>query len=111
MSERTPRAPAGLSAAAREWWRRLRNEYVIDDAAGELLLEQALRHFDRAEQARRVLDKEGVTATDSRGRPKTHPAAAVERDNRSGMLSALRALHLDLEPVRDRVGRPPGGLG
>jgi hypothetical protein len=84
-------------------------EYSIQDAAGELLLEQALRCFDRGEQARKALDRDGVCTLDSRGRPKSHPAAAVERDARAGMLSALKALNLDLEPLRDRPGRPPGG--
>jgi P27 family predicted phage terminase small subunit len=100
--------PKGLSRAARSWWRRLVAEYQISDAAGELLLEQSLRCFDRAEQARQVLDRDGVTTTDSRGRPKTHPATSVERDCRAGMLAALKALNLDLEPLRDRAGRPGG---
>lgn len=101
-------APVGLSAAARRWWKRLVQEYDITDPAGELLLEQALRCFDRAEQARAVLDKDGVTTTDSRGRPKTHPATSVERDSRAGMLSALKAMNLDFEPLKDRAGRPGG---
>jgi hypothetical protein len=83
-------------------------EYDIADAAGLLLLEQALRCFDRAEQCRQVLDQEGVVTMDSRQRPKAHPAAAVERDSRAGMLAALKALNLDVEPLRDRVGRPGG---
>jgi hypothetical protein len=32
----------------------------------------------------------------------------VARDARSGMLAAMRQLHFDVEPVRDRVGRPGG---
>ena len=106
--QRSKAAPTGLSATARRWWQKLRTEYQIDDAAGLLLLEQALRCFDRAEGARRVLDREGVTTEDSRGRPKSHPACQVERDSRSGLLAALKALNLDLEPLRDRVGRPGG---
>ena len=105
------KAPKNLSPAARSWWRRLVLEYSINDPAGELLLEQALRCFDRSEQARQVLDHDGVTTLDARGRPKIHPAAAVERDSRAGMLASLRALNLDLEPLRDAPGRPPGGGG
>ena len=102
------RPPKGLSPLGRTWWHRLVVEYGISDAGGELLLEQALRCLDRAEQARAVFDREGVTTTDSRGRPKTHPACAVERDSRAGMLAALRALNLELEPLHDRPGRPGG---
>jgi P27 family predicted phage terminase small subunit len=108
MPKTTPAAPAGLSPAAKKWWDRLTVEFAINDPAGELLLETALRCFDRAEQARKQLDQDGPTTTDSRGRPKVHPAASVERDSRSGMLQALKALHLDIEPLRDRPGRPGG---
>jgi hypothetical protein len=38
---------------------------------------------------------------------KQNAACFLERDARAGMLSALRALNLDLEPLRDR-GRGPG---
>ena len=99
--------PKGLRKAAGGWWLRLTREYDIADPAGELLLEAALRAFDRAEQARAELDRDGCTTRDSRDRPKAHPAASVERDSRSGMLAALRALNLDLEPLK-AVGRPGG---
>ena len=99
--------PAGLSKTATKWWRRLTSEYDITDSAGELLLETALRALDRAEQARKQLDKDGCTSVDARGRPKVHPAASVERDSRAGLLAALRCLHLDIEPIKD-IGRPGG---
>lgn len=102
------KAPAGLSTAAAEWWRRLAEEYDVSDPAGELLLESALRAFDRCEQARAALDRDGCVTLDARGRPKAHPAAAVERDSRSSMLGCLKAMNLDLEPLRDRAGRPGG---
>ncbi len=38
---------------------------------------------------------------------KPHPLLAAERDARAQMLAALKALNLDLEPLKDR-GRPPG---
>jgi P27 family predicted phage terminase small subunit len=108
VTTRTPRPPVGLSQPARRWWTRLVREYSISDPAGELLLETALRAFDRAEQARRLLNKDGCCTVDSKGRPKAHPAASVERDSRAGMLQALKALNLDVEPLRDRPGRPGG---
>jgi glutathione S-transferase len=42
------------------------------------------------------------------GQPKPHPLLATERDARAQFLAALKALNLDLEPLRDRVGRPGG---
>ena len=101
--------PKGLSRSAAKWWRRVVAEYGICDAAGEMLLETALRCWDREEQARGQLDRDGCTTLDARGRPKAHPAAAVERDARSGFLAAIRALNLDVELLHAKPGRPPGG--
>jgi phage terminase small subunit len=103
-----PRIPKGLSPAARRWFRLLVDEYAIEDPAGLLTLEMAMRNFDRSEQARAQIDRDGPTTLDARGRPKAHPACSVERDARSGMLAALKAMNLDLEPLRDRAGRPSG---
>jgi P27 family predicted phage terminase small subunit len=107
-AKRSGKVPTGLSAEAKRWWRRLREEYGIQDSAGLLLLEQALRSFDRAEQARAALDHDGCTTVDSRGRPKAHPATAVERDSRAAMLSAMKALNFDVSPKSAGPGRPAG---
>ncbi len=84
------------------------SEYQIEDAAGQLLLVTALECFDRMKAASAVLDAEGPTFTDRYGQARPHPAATVETNNRSQMMTALKNLNLDLEPIRDRVGRPGG---
>ncbi len=105
-----PKAPKGLSRQAGRWWRKLVAEYAIDDEAGQLILLMAMQAFDRMHQAREELAKDGVTltVTDRFDQVKTHPLVAVERDSRAQMLAALRQLNLDIEPLRDRPGRPPG---
>ena len=103
--------PKDLSRAAKAWYRRLMHEFAIEDEAGRLLLLTAMQAFDRAEDARDLLRKDGITTTDRWGQVKSHPATIIERDSRSGMLAALKSLNLDIEPLRDRLGRPPGGLG
>lgn len=101
-------APKGLSKEAREWWSRLVAEYGINDEGGRLLLGNALEAFDRMREAQQLLKRDGLVSKDRFGQRKPHPAAAIERDARGQLLAALRALNLDIEPLRDRVGRPGG---
>jgi P27 family predicted phage terminase small subunit len=105
---RPPKPPKDLKGGARDFWTRLQTEYGIADQGGLAALELAVRAFARMEEARRLLDAEGVVVKDRWGQSKPHPAAQIERDARAGVLAALRELHLDVEPIRDRIGRPPG---
>jgi P27 family predicted phage terminase small subunit len=108
MKKSKSRAPAGLSVEARAWWRQLQAEFAIEDPGGLLLLQTALEAFDRLRGARALIDRDGVVITDRFGQSKPHPAATIERDARTAMLTALRALNLDVEPLQGRVGRPNG---
>lgn len=101
-------APAGLSEPAKTWWRRIVNDYEITDAAGRLLVETALQAFDRMHEARELITKHGAVTKDRFGQLRPNPATVIERDSRAAMLHALKQLNLDLEPLRDGPGRPPG---
>ncbi|MQA88727.1 MAG: hypothetical protein GEU90_00635 [Gemmatimonas sp.] len=103
-----PKTPSTLSREAQGWWRKLVEEYALDDPAGLLLLQTALEAFDRMRGAQELIQSEGATVTDRFGQPKPHPATVIERDSRAGMMAALRALNLDIEPLNDRPGRPAG---
>ncbi|MBG6082710.1 P27 family phage terminase small subunit [Rubrivivax gelatinosus] len=94
MKKSDPRPPAHLSAAAKKLWAKLLDDYALDDAAGQLLLQSACEAYDRLQEARRVLDKEGAVVKDRWGQAKPHPAAGIERDARSQMHSALRLMKL-----------------
>lgn len=104
----TPSAPKQLSTEAKRWWKRLMDEYDITDQAGLLLLQTALESFDRMRSAQAAIATEGQTQIDRFGQAKAHPLLSVERDARAAMIAALKALNLDLEPVRSGPGRPPG---
>lgn len=108
MKKPSTKPPDHLSAEAKKVWRDLLAEYQIDDVAGLRILRTALESFDRAAEARRQIDNEGLTVLDRWGQKKAHPLLAVERDNRAAFLAGLKALNLDIEPLRDRAGRPPG---
>ena len=100
--------PEHLSKEAQEWWEKIVSEYGIDDNGGLLLLQTGLEAFDRMKQAQRRIKKDGAQVKDRFGQFKAHPLLTVERDSRSQMLAAIKQLNLDLEPLRDGPGRPPG---
>lgn len=97
-----------LSAEATAWWKRLIAEFSIDDDAGLLLLETALVAFDRMREAQRLIVKHGALIRDRWNQLKPNPACVIERDSRAAMLATLKQLNLDVEPLRDRIGRPAG---
>jgi P27 family predicted phage terminase small subunit len=102
------RAPSTLSPEAQRWWRKLSDEYAIDDEDGKLLLQTALEAFDRMRGAQAEIAEAGTTYLDRFKQPKSHPSLQIERDARNQFIQALRQLNLDLEPLRDGPGRPPG---
>lgn len=88
------KAPKHLRADARRMWDRLRADYAIDDSAGLALLQAACEAYQRAQEARERIDKDGAILKDRFKQLKPHPACVIERDARSQMINALRALRL-----------------
>ena len=88
-------------------WNDIFTEYSIDDAAGLAILRVALEAFDRSQEAREVITTAGMTVTGRDGQVRSHPLLTVERDNRAAFLAGLKALNLDLEPLK-KPGRPGG---
>jgi phage terminase small subunit len=97
-----------LSQEGKKIFRAIVGEYQIDDVAGLRVLRVACEAFDRAQAAREAIDADGMTVLDKAGQRKPHPLISCERDARNGFLAGLKALSLDLNPLRDGPGRPPG---
>lgn len=75
-----PKAPTHLKTATRRWWRLVLENFDVEDA--ELpLLEAAATAWDRATNARELIDAEGAVVRDRFGQPKPHPACGIERDS------------------------------
>ena len=108
MKNKIIRPPGHLSKEGQEIWCDILQEYAIDDAAGMRILRVALEAYDRAQAARAAIDKTGMMFNDRFGAPKPHPLLPIERDSRAAFLAGMKALNLDLEPLRDRPGRPAG---
>lgn len=100
--------PSHLSAEAKAIFKKLSAEYKILDEGGLKILRAACEAFDRAQEARTRIDLEGMVYRDRYDQPKPHPLLAIERDSRAAFLAGLKALNLDLEPIKD-IGRPPRG--
>jgi P27 family predicted phage terminase small subunit len=103
--------PEGLSTEAQRWWQRITTEYGIEDDAGLLLLQTALESFDRMRNCQAAIARDGELVRDRFDQMKPHPLLPAERDARGQMLTAMKNLNLDLEPLRDGPGRPPGTWG
>lgn len=100
-----PRTPKNLSGEARRIWRKINENWILDEAA-LVILESALESFDRMREAQAILKKDGIVIKDRFDQEKQHPASLIERDAKSAMLRALKSLNLDLEPLKDGPGRP-----
>jgi hypothetical protein len=100
-------APAHLGDAGRELWASIQAAYQITDPGGRVLLCTAAEAADRIASVRSQIDEQGELLA-IRGIPRVNPLCAVERDARAALIRALKELHLDLEPLRDRPGRPEG---
>jgi P27 family predicted phage terminase small subunit len=103
--------PAHLSRLSKALWRRLVADYGLADEAHALeVLRLACEALDRADEARRILAVEGVTFLDRFGKPRPHPAAAIERDSAIRAARMFRELSLDADaPGEARVPRVGGG--
>ena len=98
-------APTHLSDDAARWWRLVNREYKLEWHHIRLLT-LAAEAWDRGEQARVILDRDGLTFLDRFEAPKVRPEVAVERDSRVAFARLLRELDLDLDGFTEPP-RPP----
>jgi len=91
--------PRHLGAEARALWQRLQADFVIADAAGTALLRCVCECFERISEMRTIVKRDGAIIKDRFGQSRPHPALAIERDARAGMISALRALRLSPDEI------------
>ena len=101
------RAPSGLSNESRRWWRKIVNEYGVEDSGGLLILQALCEAFDTMREAQKILKIDGMKVKDRFGQDKIHPLCSVERDARAQVYQGLKALNLDIEPLK-AIGRPGG---
>lgn len=86
--------PLGSAGAA--LWDKITGAYDVSDQHGQVVLLSACRAADRAEECRLAIEKDGLTTTDRWGQVKAHPLVHAEREARSQVLAALKALSLPI---------------
>lgn len=98
----------GTRLEARKAAKALISEYDITDYGGLLYIKSFVDAYSLELDATDQVEKDGISYQDRFGQPKSHPLLPTIRDSRAQKLAALKSLNLDLEPLRDRPGRPGG---
>ena len=98
MRAKTPKPPPHLTEQTRSWWRSVVKEYVLE-MHHLRLLQAACEAWDRLQQARELLSRDGLVVEGREGGVRPHPAVAIERDSRIGFARLVRELDLDTEPA------------
>ena len=102
----SPPPPAHLSPSAQDWWRSCVDRYVLEEHHLRLL-RLCCEAWDRAQEAREQLRREGLTVPTRDGGLRSHPCVAIERDARLAVARLVRELDLDVEmPASERIGPP-----
>lgn len=102
-TDRIPPAPAHLAPDTRAWWVQVQEHFELEPHHVRLLT-LAAEAWDRTQQARAQIDRDGITVQTGEGGLKAHPAVAIERDSRLAFARLLR--ELDLADAPPAV-RPP----
>ena len=100
--------PSHLRPDTRTWWESVQEDYVLEPHHVRVLT-LAAEAWDRCTQARKVIDREGLTYTDRFDAPKARPEIAIERDSRLAFARLIREIALDVEDAPEsRVPRLVG---
>jgi hypothetical protein len=100
--------PGKLGAVGLSLWNDIVSTYEFADRASYETLFQACAAADRAAKLRDLIDRDGEVIRTKTTGLKDHPALRHEIACRSFVVRTLARLGLDLEPLRDGPGRPPG---
>jgi len=97
--------PAHLRQATKKWFASVLDDFDLDPHHIRLLA-LAGEAWDRGQQAREVVDSDGMVFTDRFGQPKARPEIAIELNSRTSFARLLRELALDIDAPAD-TPRPP----
>ena len=93
-----------LEPSTRKWITSLKKRFVLEDYHERLLI-LAGQAWDRAQQARRIIEKQGSILDDRWGQKKPHPSVQIEAQSMLNFSKLLRESGIDLE--KSEGPRPP----
>lgn len=100
-----PKAPPGLAARGRRFWRATLAEFTLSGAELEILAE-ACRTLDDLDRLAEMVKTHGATVAGSQGQPVVNPALTEARGQRAILHRLVAALQLpdgDEEPIPTAV--------
>src|SRR5262245_29276727 len=106
-NEKPQKPPKHLVSATKKRWAGVMAEYVLEPHHVRLLT-LAAESWDRCQQARETIAKEGLTFVKD-GVPRRHPAVQVEQYAKIAFARLIRELALDVSAPDD--SRPPSIKG
>jgi len=90
------KAPKHLERETARWFEQVVKDYELSGHHIRLLT-LASESWDRCQQARKILAKQGMTYIDRWDQPRARPEVSIERDSRIAFARLLRELNLDVE--------------
>jgi|GEM_PF-1214516 len=104
--EKLSLSPKKLSKTMRDWWDQVNENFVLEPHHLHLL-KLACQAYDRSQQAKIILDKEGLSYLDKYKCPHPRPEVSIEKNARLDFARLVKQLNLDLEEPNP-PGRPAG---
>ena len=102
-----PSPPSSLGEPGSKLWRSIMKQYVIRDAGGLAILEQACISRDRSTGFAAIIKREGAMIRGTAAM-REHPLIKHEREERALESRLLTKLGLIVEALHPGVGRPAG---
>jgi hypothetical protein len=102
--------PGHLTRSATSWARSVLDDFDATESQVRLVI-AAAEAWDRAQQARRAVSRDGAYWKDRLGNLRPHPGLAVERESRAAFARIVGQLDLDAAPDDEPERRRPSTPG
>ena len=99
LAKNTPRPPDYLRPETRQWFASVVADWELQSHHIRLLT-LACESWDRCQEARAILAKEGITIAGREGGVRPHPCIAIERDAKISFARLIAQLSLDGDELK-----------